>query len=391
MNIAILHPALDIYGGAERQVLNLANELEKMGNEVTIYTSKLDTANCYPELSSKLNIVETGGFGWSKGIRYVAITAPIFMRIMAKKIQKDHDIINCHNPPSNVAAYFYKKSYNKIPVVWMCNEPASWYRDPDISKKRGLSIVYKLVKNYYIRLDQNAVRHIDKIIVLDSRKKESIKKIYGREAEIVRTGIDIKRLQSGDLKIAINKYNLEDKIVILTVNRLERQKNIDDLIVAISLLKTEFPNIVGVIVGDGPQKKYLKQLTRKLNCTENIIFTGFVTDEELVSLYHACDIFVFPATEQTWGMTPLEAMVCGKPSIVSLGAGVSEVLGDGVNSLLIPQNNPQMIADKIKYLINNEDIYNLLSRNGKEFVIKNLSWEKYAKNMLNIFEKIINS
>ncbi len=389
MDIGILHPALDIYGGAERQVLNLANELEKMGNEVTIYTSKLDTANCYPELSAKLNIVETGGIGWSKGVRYVATSAPIFMRIMAKEIRKDHNIINCHNPPSNLATYFYKKERSNIPIVWMCNEPASWYREPDISQKKGWSLIYKLIKNYYVNLDQRAVNNINKIVVLDSLNKELVKKIYGRESTIVRTGLNVEEFRKGTQELAINKYKLKNKVVILTANRLEKRKRINDFIVAISLLKSKFTDIVGVIVGDGPQKEDLERLTKELDCTENIIFTGFVEDEELVSLYNACHVFVFPATKQTWGMAPLEAMACGKPSVVSLGTGVSEVLEDEINSLLVPPKNPKMIANKIKYLLSNEKFYKSIGENGQIFVKENFSWQKYAKDILTIFEDIL--
>lgn len=390
MNIAILHPSLDIYGGAERQVLNLANELEKIGNEVTIYTSKLNVENCFPELSSKLNIIETGGIGCSKGFRYVVITSPIFMRVMAKKIGKDHEILNCHNFPSNIAAYFYKRNNPSKPVVWMCNDPPPWYREPDIvSKNEQWKLIYKLLRFYFEKLDKVSVNSIDKIVVLDSRNQKLIKMIYGRNSEIVRTGLDTKHLKKVDKNLAIDKYNLCGKIVVLTVNRLEKQKRIDDFILAISLLRHEFPNILGIIVGDGSQKYELKQLVKKLGCEKNTIFTGFIKDEDLISLYKACDIFVFSAINQTWGLAPLEAMTCGKPCIISIGAGVSEVLKDGVTALFVKPKTPKQIAKKIKQLIINKRLYITISKNSQHFVEKTLNWRNYAKQMLKFFEPLL--
>src|SRR3989344_1180836 len=124
MKIAILHPSLDVNGGAERQVLKLAEGLQKNGHYITIYVSKLDIEKCYPDLIKNLNIVECGGPGY-QNIKKMILFSPYYMKKMAKNVLNsgiNYDIINCHNYPTIYAAWQIKKNINK-PIIWMCNEP----------------------------------------------------------------------------------------------------------------------------------------------------------------------------------------------------------------------------------------------------------------------------
>src|SRR3989338_2774578 len=87
MKIAILHPNLDVKSGAERQVLQLALGLQKKGHTLTVYTSKLDAENCFPELIKDLKVIECGGYGY-RDIKKMILLSPFFMRKMAQKLLK---------------------------------------------------------------------------------------------------------------------------------------------------------------------------------------------------------------------------------------------------------------------------------------------------------------
>ncbi len=392
LNIAIVHPALDIYGGAERQVIMLAQNLIKNGHSVKIYVSKLVQKNCFPEELEKIrkNIVVTGGPGWSDRAWLVSILAPIFMLKMAFKIDKNHDVINAHNPPSNLAVYFYKKFFNKkAKAVWMLNEPTSWKSSPKIAQKGLNKFVFKIIGKLYNYLDEISAKNFDEIVVLDFKNKEKIKNIYNKEARVVRTGLDYKKVDPETFNELMEKYQLKNKKLILTVNRLEKQKRVEDFIMSIELLikkNISLKNkVLGIIVGKGSEEFFLKDLVKKLNLSNEILFIGSTTDKELTAWYKLCDVFVFTPINQTWGLTPLEAMSFGKPSVISDGAGVIEVLKNKENTMIVPTMNPKMTTNALEKLMFDETFYKNISKNGEKYVKDNLSWEKYSKGILKYF------
>lgn len=392
LNIAIIHPALDIYGGAERQVIMLAQNLIKDGHLVKIYVSKLVQENCFPEEIEKIkeNIVVVGGPGWSDRAWLVSLLSPIFMFKLASKIDRKHEIINAHNPPSNLAVYFYKKFFaGKGRTVWMLNEPASWRSVPKIAQKGLNRFLFDFIKIFYNHLDKISAKCFDEIVVLDYKNKDKIKNLYGKEAKVIRTGLDYKKADLKTVNSLISRHNLKNKKLILTVNRLEKQKRVEDFIRSIGILVKQNPSfkseVLGVVVGKGSEESFLKKITEKLNLSNTILFIGSATDKELIAWYKLCDIFVFTPVNQTWGLTPLEAMSFGKPTIISDGAGVVEVLKDKKNSIIVPVMNPKKTAESLKKLIVDDEFYKDISKNGEKYVRDNLSWEKYSKDMVEFF------
>ena len=142
MRIAILHPSLTWRGGAERQVLNLATELQRSGNEVEIFTTAINS-RCYPELLKQLtiNVIQAPSLQRTQSAtqkrtirrrlagRFRSYTNDLpSMLYLGKKIPKGFDIINNHNFPTEWAAFFAKRKLN-APIVWMCNEPPFWFSD----------------------------------------------------------------------------------------------------------------------------------------------------------------------------------------------------------------------------------------------------------------------
>jgi glycosyltransferase involved in cell wall biosynthesis len=114
---------------------------------------------------------------------------------------------------------------------------------------------------------------------------------------------------------------------------------------------------------------------------EHCRFLGKVSDAEMVKMYQAADVFVFPNSPQTWGLAVFEAMACGTPVVVSRGAGASEVLTDGVNGYLVDPASPDQMAAAIRRIAENPADWVRLSREGRRFVEENITWVQYGRKM----------
>ncbi|UXH44608.1 glycosyltransferase family 1 protein [Rossellomorea vietnamensis] len=119
------------------------------------------------------------------------------------------------------------------------------------------------------------------------------------------------------------KFKIGKKYILLYVGRLAPEKDLDTLEKTIKHLPGEVKDRVQwLIVGDGPLKKELMDKTRG----ENVIFTGYLTGEELAETYASSDLFVFPSASETFGNVVLEALASGLPAVVADRGGVTNIV-----------------------------------------------------------------
>ena len=398
-------------GGGGRQILSLALELQKTGHEVEIFTNAV-SERCYPELLKKVtvNVVpnplipfrqnsepfisrsaaskEANGAsnlrGWTQRIvGHQYYTELLSMLSLGRNIPEGFDIINNHNFPTEWAAFLAKKRL-KAPIVWMCNEPPFWFFSSEYKKS-----LRKINWPLFEVLDRTAVDYIDEIIVLSSIAAGHVRKAYNRSAKVVRTGVDIDLFHNASKEEVRRKNGLENDFLLLQVGNIAADKRQSDSIVALYYLSKNYDNVKLILDGEG-QRERLIALSRKLGVEDKVLFRHTCCDEELAEVYAACDVFVFPA-QITWGLAVIEAMAASKPVIVSKMCGASEIIQSGVNGIVIDNTNPEKWARQIELLMNNPKLRKKLGENAYEYVSKNLSWEKYARNMARVFQQAIAS
>ncbi len=184
------------------------------------------------------------------------------------------------------------------------------------------------------------------------------------------------------------KFGLPDTF-ILYVGTLEPRKNLPVLLKACSLLKKQNWQIPLVIAGKkGWLYDKIFKTVRELTLTQNIIFTGYIPDMYLPSLYSAATLFVYPSLYEGFGFPPLEAMACGCPVITSDRSSLPEIVGNA--GITIPPDNPQILADEILRIWEDEDIRTELKNKGinrsKEF-----TWSACAKQTYEIYQQVLES
>jgi len=386
-------------GGTERQCLSLARELRKQGNEVTVITTAYDPERCYPGLAADL-VVRIAGPGWFPRLR-----RPLLLRrlldmyrlsqvVLADQATLQYDILNAHHWPPHWAAVWAKRRVPH-PVVWACNDlPSAW-----LNQVRGVwGALRRLAYRPVHRFDYSLVRRVDRITVLDQRMAELVAHSYhGATVKVIRTGIDLEKFAAipTDLPIRSRHGLRRDSYLLLCLGILMPHRRIEDVIEAVKLLRDQNLDTQLLIAGsteiDPAYTRILRKLVGRLQLSNNVHLIGGISEAQIADYYRACDAFVFPNEEQTWGLAVIEAMAVGKPVIVSTGSGVHEVIQDGVTGFLIPSRSPSSIATIVRHLADHPAIAAGVAEAGRTYVVANFSWGRYAEDMLSVFAELLDA
>ena len=159
--------------------------------------------------------------------------------------------------------------------------------------------------------------------------------------------------------------------VVLTVGRetaAEHYKGTDALICAVAQLRPTIPDTYLVVVGAGDDLPRLRNLARDLGISESVKFLGGIPREEVAACYARCDIFALPSTGEGFGLVFLEAMAFAKPVIGVAYGGVTDLIQDGVNGLLIPPHNLGRLAEGLGTLLRDPTLRQEYGIRGAEIV-----------------------
>ncbi|MDW5562812.1 MAG: glycosyltransferase [Methanomassiliicoccus sp.] len=163
--------------------------------------------------------------------------------------------------------------------------------------------------------------------------------------DIIPTGVDCERFRpDNDGSVIRHRYGLDGERVLLHVGRIAFEKNLDLVIEGYSRLVKKDPQVRLLIVGEGPAKKHYQECVREMGLEGRIIFTGFIPDEELPSVYAACDASVIASKFETQGLVGLEAMASGKPVAGINYRAVKEMIHKGENGFLF-EDNPDSCSE----------------------------------------------
>ncbi|HXB30750.1 MAG TPA: glycosyltransferase [Puia sp.] len=183
----------------------------------------------------------------------------------------------------------------------------------------------------------------------------------------ISSGIDLEKFNpSGDTEEVRAKYSIPHKPVLLFVGRLDPEKNIEEIIqaVAIAVQKVDF---YFVIVGRGIKKQGLEQLALELGISDRVIFTGFVSDEDLPYIYKLSRCFIISSIAELLSLSALQGMASGLPVIAADIGALGELVRDKVNGYLYKPGNINMIVQCIHEIISQDELYINMGRKSLEF------------------------
>jgi len=201
-----------------------------------------------------------------------------------------------------------------------------------------------------------------------STASELMKKGIDRQKiRIFPRGIDIERFHPGKRNGHLrDRYGIDEKIKLLYVGRVSREKNLDLLCEAFKQLTQTKRNVHLIVVGDGPYLEEMRRQLREKPCT----FTGYMEGDDLSAIYASSDVFVFPSATDTFGNVVLEAQASGLPVIVSNQGGPKENMIPGKTGLEIPADNADSLAEAMNKLIDHPDLRKKMGQNGRQYMEK---------------------
>jgi phosphatidylinositol alpha-1,6-mannosyltransferase len=167
--------------------------------------------------------------------------------------------------------------------------------------------------------------------------------------------VDLQHFQPGppDPDLAA-RYGLTGKRVLFTFGRLvsaERAKGMDEVMEAMPGLLVDFPDLVYLIGGGGPDRPRLESKAKALGLSDRVVFAGRIAEEEKVAHYHLADAYVMPSRGEGFGIVILEALACGLPTLASRKDGGREALLDGKLGLLVDPDDRASVAAGIRAVL----------------------------------------
>jgi glycosyltransferase involved in cell wall biosynthesis len=363
-------------GGDVNVCYNLSKKLVKSGNEVTIATTDFEFDQEYAE-SIKKDGVELISFKHLINLGLFLYSPE--MKRWADHHLKDFDVVHLHQLRSyqNNVIYGYASKYG-IPYVLQPHGST-----PQKTGKTIFKWLYDKFFGYHLLKDADRIIAVSKEEAkYDNEMGADFKKIH-----VIYNGMDIKSFQDlpkyGEFK---KKYDINGKI-ILYLGRIHKLKGIDFVIKSFSNFK-EVNNSFLVISGpDDGYRSELEKLIEKLNITDKVKFTGFLDEKDKISAYVDADLFVHTVIYMGGvGITPLEAILCGTPVIVTEQCG--EVIKEAECGYLVNYGDIDDLKEKMEYVIENPEEHKLLTERGKRYIKENLSWDSVAKKIENVYHEL---
>ena len=381
MKIAYIYDAVYpwVKGGAEKRIYEIGKRLSDKGHEVHWYGIGWWFDGNNGRTIDHDGIILHGVCEpmqlYVDGRRSIKEAIYFAEKLLPKLVRERFDVIDCQEFPyfpcftAKVHSLFRRTS---LVITWYEVWGNYWF---EYLGKKGI---------FGYLVERLAIKPPKLIIPISEKIKEDLKTLNVPESRmrVIPNGVDFYRLQS--------VMPSSEEFDIIYVGRLISHKNVDVLLKALNIVRKEIRDVKCGIIGDGPEMNNLRTLSRKLDLNNNVKFFGFIeSDLEVYSHMKSSKIFVLPSSREGFPNTILEANSCGLPAIIvrhEKNAGVG-VVKDGYNGFIV-NLSPEEIAEKVIYLLQNDEELSRLSRNSVEFA-KTYDWSIIVKKLLKVYEEAI--
>ena len=339
----------------------------------------------YPKYLQKLcydgGIIPKLKSSWLARVQLPFFLFFLFIRLIKMTANNRFDLIHCHwlIPQGFFCALI--KFFRGTPYLLTAH-------GGDVYSFKGIPVIPNLIKfalkrSTFCTVNSQATRNQ----VLKFSKNSSIK--------VVPMGVDLKEFHPGNYNEKFKAPFGEKNLLLLGVGRLAEKKGFKYLIEAMPLILQEIPSAKLVIIGFGPQKARLENQIQQLDLASSISLIGGKTGKELQDWFASADIFIGPSIitadgdTEGQGVVFLEAMASGTAVIASDVGGIKDAVRDNISGLLVPEKNPQAIAEKVLTLAKNNQLKEKLIQNALELVRSDYSGEQSSQKFLTLYTQCL--
>jgi len=364
-------------GGAVIVATEIANNLAKLGHQVTVLTPDLPQSGqrYEPEMNSRVRVirVETPS---KTNLKVAARRCKSNLEKKGRELGKKekYDFVLTIFHPFHLVPNAAISCANNLGIPSIIKVDDAIYE-----KSSGIKSIQRKIEKI---ISTRSLSKASKILVSNTPSKEIMKSYYKINEEkisIVPNGVDLSFFKT--------KNRDPNKIVFSGV--MYHHRGLDVLLDAAPNIVKEVPETKLVLLGDGPEMKKLKEIVRQNNLESNIEFKGWIDRKDIPEHLSNASIGIGPlkrttVTENALPIKVLEYMASSLPIIAKTGTLPDDVLKDNENGWFI--ENSSELSEKIIKLEQNPELVKKMGKNSLNMVQK-FSWERIVKSIIDIYEK----
>lgn len=373
LNVSLFNPvSLSYQGGGERWVLEVATRLLARGHEVNVFTTGWSPSGSRGKVFFEdiVNVVETRYVRFFRGF---AVPSALDLSMLISAFN-DSDVV-----------YFYVYPPNEL-MAWVLRHRI--HRPLVGGFHTFLTPSRYLLHQVYRPIFRKALCAFRGLHVLNRSTADLMNEWGYMNTYFIPNGVDTNIFRPGDSNAQDDAFN------VLYTGRLTEDKGADLLLKIIGYVneKLKIRNIKFTICGAGPLKSLVKETAEKY---DNVEYLGFVPSEIFPQIYGKADLFLIPSKSEGMPLRLLEAQSCGLPIVGSKIPGITDVIREGINGVLIDVWNTMGFAEAIKkyhWLWNfSSNDYDELKNEIRENIVENYDWNTVMNKLEHMFKMCASS
>lgn len=337
----------------------------------------------YP-MRMPFNVSFTGHPEWKNGRLYRDISNREILQIYKCFLNNAVDAVEEFRP--NIIHV-----HHAFPFSWAARFIKSTYLIPYIVTVHGSELPTAQKDKRYIALTTDALRKAKRIIPNSYYTKDWMLDVFGdeyrRQIRMIPGGVDVNKFHKVPTSDIDRQFDLKGKKVVVFAGKLTAYKGVKYLIRAAKKIKEGEI----IILGDGPERKNLEKIVKDEKI-RNVRFLGHLGKDTdfLIKFYSRAQVFVAPSVwDEPLGLVILESMACETPVVVTRKGGIPLAVKDGKNGLFIRPRNSNDIAEKVNYLLANDEIRLKMAKKAREIAEQRFSWKIIGSKFINMYQKFV--
>lgn len=278
-------------------------------------------------------------------------------------LKEEFDFVHCHDWLTSIAGIEIKRRTGKPLVVTI--HSTEYDRTGSISPN-----------GWILEREQNAIKAADVIITVSELMRKQLIERFGADPKKIAVIYNAIDHENWGVSAIRDKY--PGKRVVLFMGRLTIQKGPDFFLKAARMVLDKRKDVVFVLGGKGDMLPQLIRESIELGISDSVMFAGYIPEKELPQLYSAADVFILSSVSEPFGITVLEAIASGTPTIITKQSGVKEVVK---NTFTVDFWDVNEMANKILALLAYPPLRRAMSKNGKT-EISQYTWDWVAKDTI---------
>ncbi|OHA30081.1 MAG: hypothetical protein A3G52_02275 [Candidatus Taylorbacteria bacterium RIFCSPLOWO2_12_FULL_43_20] len=384
-------------GGSGAVAFNLAKAIKQQGHFVYVITA-VQNATLEGEYEyEELKILRIYSKYHERWAAYLSLYNPETVGKVKEAIRRiKPDVVHVHNIHHYLSYHCLKLAKQSGAKVFLTAHDVMLFNYGKMGGTSTRISPWQQMKKYKKRYNpfrnitiKYYLKYVDRIIAVSQSLKDVLNQNYIRNVEVIHNGIDTNDWQvDASITSAFKeKYNLQDKKIVLFAGRLSEAKGGNQAIHAMVEVVREVPNAALLVAGtENAYTGEMKILARTLGIAGNLIFVGWLSGDELKAMYRNGEVLIAPSIcFDAFPTTILEAMACGKPVVTTCFGGAKEMVSDGETGYIVNPFDVTLLAGKITELLVHSDKARTFGEAGLERIKNDFNLEKMAREYLDTY------